>query len=365
MTTQPGLLERVGVRALERRARILALEDKREGKPENAANPVHLLDEGERAALRRIERGGILRSGVAGALSAAVAAAAEMTVVEHQETRPLLFWGVVGVVAGLAAILEIAFVSWDALRTVHAMSAAAGVYGDERLPRGVVLTALARAALEVPNPRTSALGVDPLKESRKAVLVAAALLYKLKVSATNVLLKLVVRRALGRAVVRSWLPLVAVPVTAAWNAGVTAIVLREARIRIFGPSLARDVVDRLTSAPVSPRAAEGMLRAVGSCIVRTADLHPNLELLLAALVERLAQPTLPADVEASRAFLAMLSDLDDDERALVLRTLRAAAVIDGRVVRRERALLVEAGAWTDDVEGERRRVLAGEPLLLV
>lgn len=355
MTTQPGLLERVGVRALERRARAVAAA--------SLANPVHLLDDSERAALRRIERGGVVRSGLAGALSAALAATAEVLVVEHQETRPLFFWGVVGCVAGVAALLEIAFVSWDALRTVHAMSAAAGVYGDARMPRGLVLTTLARAALEVPNPRTSALGVDPLKESRKAVLVVAALVYKLKVSATNVVFKLVLRRALGRAAVRSWLPLVAVPVTAAWNAAVTAIVLREARIRIFGPSLAHDVVDRLAGASTSPRAAEGMLRAVGSCIVRSADLHPNLELLLASLAEKLAMP-MPPDVESSRVFLAMLSDLDDSERTLVLRMLRAAAVMDGRIARRERALLEEAGAWTDGVDVERRRVLAGEPLLL-
>jgi hypothetical protein len=356
MGAQAGLLERMGVRALERRARGLA-------RAPATANALHLLDDGERAALRDIERGGILRSAAAGVLSAAVAAVAEMLVVEHQDTRPLLFWGVVGSVAGVAALIEIAFVSWDALRTVHAMSAAAGVYDDERLDRDAVLTGLARAALEVPNPRTSALGIDPHKETRRSLLLLAAVVYKLKVSATNVFLKLVVRRALGRAVVRSWLPLVAVPATAAWNAAVTALVLREARIRIFGPSLARDVVARLVSDVPSPRAAEALLRAVASCVVRSADLHPNLEHLLAALVKALAVPMPPA-VESSRAFLDLLPQLDETERALVLRMLRAAAVIDGRLVRREKALLVQAGAFTDEVERERRRVVDGERLAL-
>ena len=358
---QPGLLERVGIRALTRRAPRVP-----EAGTERATNPVHLLDADERAALRRIERSGVVRSACAGALSAVVAAAAEMLVVDQQETRPLFYWGVLATVSIIAAIVEIWFVSWDALRTVHAMSAAAGVYGDERLPRAVILTALARAALEVPNPYTSTLGVDPLRESRRALLVIGALVYKLKISATNALLKLVVRRALGRAAVRSWLPLLAVPVTALWNAAVTALVLREARLRIFGPSLALDVVERVLApdgGPPSPRAAEGMLRAVASCIVRSADLHPNLELLLATLVSKLAA-AMPADVSSSRAFLALLPELDDVERLLVLRALRAAAVIDGRIARRERALLQEAGAWSDEVDAERRRVLAGEPLLL-
>lgn len=364
---KPGLLERVGVAALERRAARVSVGA---GARATGANPVHLLDENERAALRRIERNCVIRSGIAGALSGLAAAAAEAAVVEHQQSDPIFFWGVVGVVAGAAAVLELWYVSWDALRTVHAMSEAAGVYGDERLPRNAVLTALARAALEVPNPRTSELGIDPHKETRKSILLAAALVYKLKVSATNIALKFLVRRALSRVAMRTYIvPFVAVPVTAAWNAAVTAIVLREARVRIFGPSLARDVVDRLAPgaslASLSAQAREAMLRAVGSCVVRSADLHPNLEMLLALLRDHLAVP-MPTDVESSRLFLALLPSLNDDDRSLALRTLRAAAVIDGRVARRERALLVEAGAWGDgrDVERERRRVVHGEQLAL-
>lgn len=358
MAPKPGLLERVGVRALQRRAARVATS--------GIANPVHLLDDVERAALRRIERNCVIRSGIAGGLSGLAAAAAEAAVVEHQHTNPIFFWSVVGVVAGFAAIAELWFVSWDALRTVHAMSEAAGVYADDTLPRAAILTALARAALEVPNPKTSDLGIDPHKETRKSLLVAAALIYKLKVSATNIVLKFVVRRALARVALRAQtiVPFVAVPVTAAWNAGVTAIVLREARVRIFGPSLARDVVDRLLAQPAPPHLAEAMLRAVGSCVVRTADLHPNLELLLALLRDKLAMP-MPTDVESSRSFLALLPTLTVDERALALRTLRAAAVIDGRVARREKQLLVEANAWSDNVELERKRVVAGEALRLV
>lgn len=361
---RPGLLERVGIRALERRA---ARASARRADPD--ANPVHLLDDDERAAMRRIERNCVIRSGIAGGLSGLAAAAAEAAVVDHQQSNPVYFWGVVGAVAGIAAVAELWFVSWDALRTVHAMSEAAGVYGDERLPRAAVLTALARAALEVPNPKTSDLGIDPHKETPKSILLAAALVYKIKVSATNIVLKFVVRRALSRVALRTYIvPFVAVPVTAVWNAAVTAVVLREARVRIFGPSLARDVADRLvrspsSPSPPSPMAAEAMLRAVGSCVVRSADLHPNLEMFLALLREKL-DVALPSDVESSRLFLALLPNLSDDERALALRTLRAAAVLDGRLARRERALLVEAGAMNDGIEAERRRVIAGEPLAL-
>lgn len=363
------LLERVGVRSLERWTAGAATDAPANG--EDADGVVHLLDERERRALRRIERQAIARAGLVGALSAAIAAVAEVLVLEHQESRPLLFWLVVGGASAVAAVLEIAFLSWDALRSVHAMSVAAGVITDERFERQQVLTSLARAALEVPNPPTTAHGLDAYRETSKAVLVAAALVYKLKVSATNVVLKQVVRRALGRAALRSWLvPFVAVPVTALWNAVVSALVLREARVRIFGPSLAHDVVARLLppDAALSPLLAEALPRAVGACVVRSADAHPNLEQLLDAVVRRCG--TLPPTIDDSRAFLALLPRLSPGERDAARRLLRAACVIDGRIARRERVLLAEAAAavgQSEDmrlIEHERSRMLAGEPLAL-
>jgi hypothetical protein len=362
-TDERPFMERLGVRTLERRTVAVANQARADGD-----GVVHLVDADERAALKRIERFALMRAAVAGASSALISAVAEVCVQDHETSDPVLYWGVIAAAGGVAAIAEIVFLSWDALRTVHGMSVAAGVLVvDDAAARSRVLTSLARAALEVPNPPTSAFGVNPHREANKLLLVGAAVLYKLKVSATNVFLKQVVRRALGRAAVRSILPFVAIPGTALWDFLVCRVVLREARVRIFGPSLAGDVVDRLLPAGhvVSPALAEALLRAAASCVVRTADLHPNLESLLTALVARVQAPV-PAAVDDTAAFLRMLPSLDDADASVVRRFLRAAVVIDGRVARRERALLRDAGAWIDDdIEAERRRVLGGEPLFLV
>ena len=360
---QRPFLERLGVRTLERRHGAVSSSAPKA----SSDGVVHLIDADERAALSRIERAALVRAALAGATSALISAIAEVSVQDHETTDPVFYWGVIAAAGGTAAVLEIVFLSWDALRTVQRMSVAAGVLiVDDDAQRAQVLTTLARAALEVPNPPTSAFGVNPHKEANKLLLVGAALLYKLKVSATNLLFKQLVRRILGRAAVRGFLPFLAIPGTALWDFLVCRVVLREARLRIFGPSLAADVVARLLPAghPVSPLLVEALMRAAASCVVRTADLHPNLELLLAALVKRLQAPV-PASVDDSAAFLALLPTLDEADAAVVSRFLRAAAVIDGRVARRERALLRDAGAWIDDeVESERRRVLSGEPLLL-
>jgi hypothetical protein len=334
--------------------------------------PVHLLDDDERRAVVRVERRALLIAALAGGLSALASAVAEMVMQPWETSNVALFWGVIGGVTVVASVLEIGFLSFDALRSVAGLARAAGIRVDDEAQRAEVVASLARAALEVPDPIVSPMGVDPLRESSRWALVLAALVYKLKVSATNVLLKLVVRRALGRAVVRAWLPLLAIPGTAAWNAFVCLIVLREARVRIFGPSLVVDVTERLLGGtkPVSSQLAEVCARAVGACIVRSADLHPNLEILLGHVLRRTGIAR-PADVDDSQRFLALLPKLPESERKDAFRMLTTAAVIDGRLAKREKRLLAEAahaaGLSFDPqiIEAERRCVRAGRPLALV
>ena len=219
--TRPGpLLERFGLRFFRRLAARLP--------PLGAGSDIHLLDAGEQAALRRIERGAIIRAALAGALSALVSAVAEMR-------APTATFVLITVAA---AALELAFLYWDALRTVHRMARAVGL---EPVPPGQpqparLAPALVRAALELPSPPHSVLGVDPYRRASRLTLLAASVLYKLKVGLTNFVLRAVLRRLLGRSALRAYLPLVAVPVTALWNGLVVWWILRQARIRLLGPS---------------------------------------------------------------------------------------------------------------------------------
>ncbi len=362
MSRKAPLLERVGTTAMLRWSTGVA-----------PATPqaVHLLDDDERAAVRRVERAALARAALAGALSALAAALADAAVQHHEDANPLLYWAVVGGVSAVAAVSEIAFLSWDALRAAHGIRVAAGVALDDDHERTQLVAILVRAALEVPSPPDTVPGVNPLKETSRWRVVAAGLAYKLKVSATNVLFKQLVRRALGRAAVRAWLQFVSIPITAAWNLFTCARVLREVRVRAFGPSLAHDVVARLVPATttVPPALAESLMRAVGACVVRSADPHPNLARLLHELERRLGAAR-PANLDDPAAFVCGLSALAPEHAGTVLRLLRAAVVCDGRVARRERALVAEACAALHSafdvsaLDAERRRVVAGEPLVL-
>ncbi len=368
------LLVRLGVRYFE------ALS--REATRRESADAVHVLNDEERNALRRVERGAVLRAAIAGAVSTAIAAAIEVRVAQplldargahatfEDEVR---FWAVVGAATVVTSALEILFLYWDGLRAVHRLSHEAGLdLFAERDENKALAGAMARAALELPNPTIRLFGVDPRREASRLRLVVASIVYKLKISVSNFLVKALVRRVLGRALVRSWLPFVAVPVTAAWNAVVCWLIMREARIRAMGPSAAREMVDLVLpeGAPLSREARITAVRAVASSIVRTEDLHPNLAAFFLEVARRVGEKEIAGeqDLDDTAVFLERIARLDGGEQAFVLRVLAIASIIDGRLTRREKGLLAEAHAACGrrhdlgPVERLRRAFVEGAPI---
>ncbi len=362
------LLERLGVRYFERRSvrrPVQAQEDE-----------IHILNATERAGLRRVERGAILRAAAIGAVSALVSALAEVfaeqTHGDASHDSRLRYWLILGSVTLAATVVEIALIYWDTLRSVHALSEVAGLHlfetgeGAVQLP---IADALARAALELPNPVQGPYGIHARKEASRLKYVAASIAYKAKVGVTNFILKLIVRRILSRVAVRSLsgaiLPFVAIPVTAVWNGIVSYRVLREATVRAMGPSAVAEAIAALGM--VDPHTAEAMLRAVATAIVRTEDWHPNLLALLMEVRGKGMTGSVP-QVDDGDRFLHMLPELPRPAQTQCLSVLLLACVVDGRLSGRERRLCrqaFEAAGQTfhaHRLELARRRFLRGEGL---
>lgn len=318
---------------------------------------VHFLNPQERAGLKRVERGAIIRACVAGGVSAVISAIAEIY------ANPLLpeggsvfskagvsYWLVLGGVTLAASVLEILYLYWDTLRSMHALAHVAGLElpgtSDEN---SVLVDGLARAALELPNPVAGPYGINARRESSKWRLALASVAYKAKVGVTNFLVKMLVRRMLGRVFVRSvvstYIPFVAVPITAAWNGVVSWLILREGRLRAMGPSAAKEMVTQILSevpAGLSPDGRLAAVRAIGSAIVRTQDLHPNLLSLLEEVGHQTSTSPEANGLDDVSAFLKMLPGLNAVELKAVHRLLAVACIIDGRFARREHRLWLAA-----------------------
>ena len=359
------MLDRLGQHFLQRHAETAAVAD----------DPIHVLNPVERAGLRRVARGAVTRAALAGIVNAILTGLGDLYAAHlfgPLPTDPTLlerakYWSVFGTGAVVFAVLEILYLGWDGLRSVTRLSAVAGLELSKDDNKEVAL-ALARAALELPNPPEAVLGVNPHREASKAQLIVASAVYKLKISVTNFVFKQVMMRVLPRVATRYLLAFTAIPINGLWNGLVCWSVLREARIRVMGPSAALEMLDAvLENQPaLSDEATAAMHRAVGSAIVRTRELHPNHVAIVRAVRQRLGEPAKELELDDSDAFLLALPRLEPGERRLVLRLLAIAAILDGRLVRAERRLLSEAYAAAqlpsrlDHVEKLRRAFVAGD-----
>jgi len=344
-------VEKLAVRYFKRRAGMAV-------RPQ-AGDAVHYLNPEERRTLRRIERNAVLRAAAAGAFAATLGATVSII------ARPLLgeepsdadwgqwlrYTGITLLTAVPVAIVELGFIYWNAIISVHRLAEAAGVVlfraedgvngsagasSEDEIFAGV----LARAALEIPNPPRPMFGIDPRREASRLRLVLATLVYKAKVSVSNFLLRKLLVRAFGRASLRSWIPFVAVPITAMWDAFVCRRALREARLRAIGPSAAHEVVECLVGSKeaVSPMLREALFRATAVAVVGSADFHPNLVELIDALRERIGECE-AEHLDDSREALALMRELAPAERRVAIQMLAIACVFDGRIGRKEWALL--------------------------
>jgi len=304
-------------------------------------------------ALFTIEKQTARRASIAGALSATCSALAFLY------ADPLLpmddssqvtwgsiaeYWLIVGSVIIVATTLEIIYLYWDGIRAVHQMSLkvpiAMSTISDER---HYVLRALVRAALELPNPTDSVINVDPHKETSKIKIIVAALVYKSKIALTNFMVKMLIKKLLGRAALRGWLEFIAIPITAIWNYVVSRYVMREASTRIRGPATVSEIFSHILAAhgPLSDQSKELILRAVVSAIVRSSDFHPNVYYLYHLVAAKMDETSL-AHLDDSQRFIDVLSRAGKSDKALALQVLVVASIIDGKLPRKEKKLLEES-----------------------
>ena len=344
---------------------------------------VYFLNPEERRTLRRIERNAVLRAGAAGAFAASLGAVVSVL------ARPLLgdepddvswfeylrYVAVTVLTALPVAIVELSFIYWNAIISVHRLAEAAGVAlfrpdddSDDDSDE-IFAAVLARAALEIPNPPRPMFGINPRREASRWRLIFASIVYKAKVSLSNFVLRKLLVRAFGRAGLRSWIPFIAVPVTALWDAFVCRRALREARLRAIGPSAARELVTCLLEQVPEPSAElrEAMFRAVATAVVRSADFHPNLVELLAALRHNFGDCDVE-ELDDSARSLALMQRLAPVERRIAVQLLAVACVFDGRIGKKEWAVLARAYALLGTatpraaVLGFKRGLLNGDAL---
>lgn len=358
MTQKRRVVEALAVRYFKRRAGKAVRAESRDA--------VHFLNPEERRALRRIEYWAVGRAALIGAVCAGFGAlaniAAQPLLGEDSANASWGAWAEFLTVTLLAALplvaLELSLIYWNAIDSVHQLAAAAGLplfrakeagqdvvgqEGEVDSEDEIFAAVLARAALEIPNPPRPMFGIDPRREASRLRILMATMVYKAKVSLTKFVVRTLLTRVFGRAALRAWIPFVAIPITALWDALVCRRALREARLRAIGPSAAQELLGFVLAAHPEPSPAlrEALMRAIGTAVVRSRDFHPNLIELLDDLKGRIGETAAEALDDVPR-FIECLRRLAPDEQRSVLHALVIGCILDGRVRQGERAIMSRA-----------------------
>jgi hypothetical protein len=335
--TDPNVLE---VRAAEFIRRL--------GSPEQTGH-LTLHDE-QRARLTRIRRRALIWAAVAGILSGGIIGGAEVIVMrgylegleemDWQEQLP--YWAAFMAFVGIVSGIEILFLYWNSLKAVSRTSATAGWQLEPAAHGELLARGLSRAALEFPNPREPVYGIDPYARTSGWKLTAIAVLYRLKVGVTSFVLRVLLRRILARATLRFFIPLIAGPLYAAWNAWITLRIIREGRLRALAPYAVEALIEQLRREREHLRPQHHRLLAeiVAEVMIRSEDGHPNFVFLLSRLIEEFDIDYRRLDVDWASE-LEQMDALNERERRALLKVLTLTCLLDGNLTAAKITLLTD------------------------
>ena len=162
----------------------------------------------------------------------------------------------------------------------------------------------------------------------------------MKVGATSFMIRVVMRRVLARAVLRGYIPLIAIPLYAIWNAIITWRVINEAWIRALGPFIVAQIQSCVsnTKESLDEQGRETILHGVGEMIRRGCDAHPSYVLLLSRLISELGFDIDEIDVDWSGR-RETIQAWAGNERSALLSVLMMTGVLTGKLRKAQREFL--------------------------
>jgi hypothetical protein len=358
---EPGLLERIAARYLRREAVAAGIRDR-------------ASTEARWEAIRRTRLRTVGISAIAGALGVvllylprqvfpATFSVGTLTLALGPWSLEVpVLWTLYGLGLAVAELGALVALNVRAVRDV----ARACAFPDPRDPdHESHLRALVTISVERDAQSELRIGLNPWQGYSRARIVLIFVLSRVKATLSNLVVKLIVRRVLGRYAVRLLVDLAGIPVMAAWNAYAAHRVVREATARILAPELvghcARYLERRHGGRPAFAALLYDVLQFVA---VNRRAFHENHYLLSTALLRTFAVPVRQAH-EVGPDFVARIRQLEAPLREDVVRLIVVGAIVDGRVSRSERRAIRALGAaglspWScQDVEAMAAAFMRG------
>lgn len=223
---------------------------------------------------------------------------------------------------------------------------------------------LAEAGLEMPAKHMQLLEIDPYVGLTKFSYYTLLIGTKLKATLSNVLMKFLVRRLLGRYALRIVTDLVGIPIFAFWNAWTSRQVMKETRMRIVSTAATKDFMKGFSKEELV-QVKSRLTKLFHFIAQQKRQYNFALYSFMKEMLEKVPELDLKYDREVT---LEELFDSDEEENKLVARLLIFGLIVDGSLSVKERLTLrkITKEEWfpmtIDQVESALKAYVNGEGL---
>lgn len=259
-----------------------------------ADDQLYLLSKAEQETLRKLERFILLISAAIGAVMVLVLYIPQyiftdwfaesvyripFTALEFSLSVTSLVYGIVLV------YIEILMLTALHLYCAHEIAVRTGLFRSTESKQQHSATQLILIGMEKKDKSLSLYGLDPFQGLSRTAIFLRNLLFALKATLSNLLIKILLQRILGRYALRAVLDLLGIPIFAFWNAWASYRVLREARVVIMGENLLNELAKRLQG-NFSPAEHDLIYDALQYVAISKRDYHSNHSRLAALIIHR-------------------------------------------------------------------------------
>ena len=232
-------------------------------------------------------------------------------------------------------ILEIWYLTYVNIKAVAKIAQACGFPENDDHNYENNVSALISVGLERKQKNLQSIGINPYEGLSSWKLLLYQLFVRLKAALTNYVIKLLLRRILGRYAIRALVDFVGIPVYAFWNAYASSVVMKEALVRVMAPPLIKKFADQLYKDHQDNVEFKNLIYdSLQSVSISKRSYHYNHFLLSITLLNKFNVPVVesPSFQDDLDVFLKLV---DEDTKLAYSKVVLFGIMIDGKLSQRE------------------------------
>lgn len=313
--------------------------------PEDA---FHIINDRERAAIKKVKQIAMLSAGLTGAFAVAIYYIPLYIFPEFfkQFNQMISLFGfsieinLVTISFSLILIfLEIFILTRINIRAVAETANACG-FPDKRDPHhDLHLEQLFNVGLETKNKETLKFGIDPYEGVPKFYIMLFTIWNLVKATLTNFFVKMIVVKIFARAELRAYADLIGIPVFAIWNAVASWRIIESAKVYIMAPGVIHQLAKEVEYLKDDIDFKQNIFDAMQYVVTVKRSFHHNHYLLVTKLIEVFDLTNFKDAEPNPTAFLKNISDSPENIKKAYSKLIMMGMFIDGSISRKDQRVL--------------------------